>query len=150
MESTKSSWAALFGGITVMASLLLLAWETRQNTHAIAAQAIQNLNGMSNDTTLLVGENPQLATLLVKGSEELSSAERLQRGYYFYAVVASFESAYIFYSKGLLNENDYSGWKRSTCGFLHKNQDGIEFWESQRNSFSDGFVAFVDTKCISE
>jgi len=153
MEATKFSWAALFGGVTVVGSLLLVAWEIRQNTHALSAQAIQNLNTMTNQATLLVAENTELAALIVKRGEDLealSSSERLQRDYFFYAVVASFEAAHVFHSKSLLNEVDYSGWRRSTCGFLHETSDGINLWESQRDSFGDEFIAFVDTQCVQK
>ena len=72
-ENSKSKWAAYFGGVTVVASLLLVAWEIRQNTVALSAQALQELNAMANETLLTDAENDQLSSVLEKGDDDLSS-----------------------------------------------------------------------------
>lgn len=48
MNESKTRWFEIIGGVAVIASVLLLAWEVRQNTQAVKAQAMLDLNVMAN------------------------------------------------------------------------------------------------------
>ena len=148
MGYNKSGWAALFGGITILASLLLVAWEIRQNTLALSAQAIMDLNSTATDVSMRIAESEQLAALLVKAyadRESLSESERLQILYLRFTMIQGYESAFFFYQKGILNEPDYRHWWSQTCGFILS--DGKDTWEKQKGQFNGEFRARVDTQC---
>jgi hypothetical protein len=78
--SSNSKWAAYFGGATVVASLLLVAGEIRQNTLALSAQALQDLNVTANDVLRAAEENDQLSGVLVKGARNQVLAGRRLTG----------------------------------------------------------------------
>ncbi len=148
-ENARSRLAAYFGGATVVASLLLVAWEIRQNTAALSAQALQDLNAMANETLLSAAENLQLAQVLQKGDEDPSSltgAENLQYWAYNYAQINSLDAAFGFYQKDILSEEDYSGWRIYTCKYL-RGPSVRTIWNRDKTTFGDDFVAFVEREC---
>ena len=148
-ESTKSRWAAYFGSATVVASLLLVAWEIRQNTVALTAQALQDLNAMANEILLTAAENDQLAQVLENGNQDISSltgAEYQQYWGYNYAVMNSLDAAYGFYQKGILSEEDYSGWRTYTCQYL-RGQSVQQIWNRDKATFGDDFAIYVAREC---
>ena len=103
-ENTKSKWAAYFGGATVVASLLLVSWEIRQNTVALSAQSLQDLNAMANEILLTAAENDQLSSVLEKGDDDLSSlsdAEYRQYWSYSYGLINGLDAAHGFYQRGI-------------------------------------------------
>ena len=148
-ESTRSRWAAYFGGVTVVASLLLVAWEIRQNTVALSAQALQDLNSMANEILLSSAENAQLAAVLDKGNDDLASlskAEYQQFWGYTYALMNSLDAAHGFYQRGILTDEDYSGWRAYTCNYLRS--DSVRsIWEQEKSTFGDDFAGYVAREC---
>ena len=149
IDNTKSRWAAYFGGVTVVASLLLVAWEIRQNTIALSAQALQDLNAMANDILLTAADNDQLASVLEKGDDDLSSlsgAEYRQYWSYNYALINGLDAAFGFYQRGILSEDDFSGWRTYTCEYLEAPSARI-IWENDKASFGEDFGSFVEAEC---
>jgi hypothetical protein len=148
-ENTKSRWAAYFGGATVVASLLLVAWEIRQNTVALSAQALQDLNAMANEILLTAAENDQLSEVLEKGDKDLLSltgAEYRQYWGYNYALINGLDAAYGFYQKGILSPEDYSGWRTYTCEYLRSPSVRI-IWDKEKATFGDDFGLFIEREC---
>ncbi len=148
-ENTKSKWAAYFGGATVVASLLLVAWEIRQNTVALSAQALQDLNAMANETLLTAAGNDQLSSVLEKGDDDLASlsdAEYRQYWSYSYGLINGLDAAFGFYQRGILSEKDFSGWRTYTCEYLGTPSARI-IWEKDRASFGEDFDMFVEEEC---
>lgn len=148
-ERRKSKWAAYFGGATVVASLLLVAWEIRQNTVALTAQSLQDLNAMANEILLTAAESAQLSEVLVKGDEDLSSltgAERSQYWAYNYGVINAMDAAFGFYQKGILDEADYSGWRTYTCNYL-SGSSVRTIWDEDKATFGTEFSTYVQAEC---
>ena len=148
-ESTRSRWAAYFGGATVVASLLLVAWEIRQNTVALSAQALQDLNAMANEILLSAAENDQLSQVLDKGNQDLSSltgAEYQQYWGYSYASINALDAAHGFYQRGIISEEDFSGWRTYTCEYLRK-PSVLEIWNKDKATFGNDFTEFVGREC---
>lgn len=148
-ENAKSRLAAYFGGATVVASLLLVAWEIRQNTVALSAQALQDLNAMANEILLTAAESDQLSQVLEKGNRDPSSltgAENVQYWAYNYALINGLDAAYGFYQKDILSEEDYSGWRIYTCNYL-RGPSVRTIWNRDKTTFGDDFVAFVEREC---
>lgn len=148
-SSSNSKWAAFFGGATVVASLLLVAWEIRQNTVALSAQALQDLNAMANDILLTAAESDQLSDVLVKGDADLSSlsaGEARQYWTYNYGLINSLAAAHGFYQRGIINEEDYSGWRTYTCDYLGALSIQI-IWEKDKATFREDFSAYVKKEC---
>ena len=148
----KSGWVELIGGIAVVASLLLVAWEIHQNTIALSAQALLDLNEMANEALRSISESDQLATVLVKGDQDLGSLSATEYRRYHahnYQIINALDAAHGFYSKGLLSPEDYSGWSHYICPYL-KNRSVYSIWDKEKSGFSDNFIIYVDELCDLE
>ena len=149
VNSAKSKWAAYLGGLSVVLSLLLVAWEIRDNTLAISAQAMQDLNNMANESLLVAAENERLAEILVKGDADLSSlseVELRQFWSYHYGLINTLDAAHVFYARGILDEADFSGWRAYTCEYLAEPSIQV-IWNEDRDTFGVEFAEFVDQEC---
>ncbi len=145
----KSRWAAYLGGLSVVLSLLLVAWEIRENTLALSAQAMQDLNTMANEALLVAAENEQLAEILVKGDSDLSSLSEVElRQYwsYHYGLINILDAAHGFYARGILDEAEYSGWRVYTCEYLAE-PSVRSVWEEEKETFGVEFAGFVEREC---
>ena len=149
MNETKTRWFEIIGGVAVIVSVLLLAWEIRQNTQAVKAQSMLDLNVMANQVLISEAENEQLAGVLVKAEvdfDSLSDTEHRQFQSQTYAVINALDAAYGFRKQGILNETDFSGWREYTCPYLGGSAVN-QIWESFKSTFGEDFVQFVSETC---
>ena len=150
VENTKDSrWPELLGLAAVLVSVLLLAWEIRQNTQTATAQALLDLNAMANEVLSAEAESPQLAAVLVKGEEDLESlspAEYRQFESHVYRVINTIDAAHGFFTEGILDEDDFSGWRSYACPYLSGSSVNV-IWESFKPTWGTEFVAFVGETC---
>jgi len=145
----NSRWLEIAGGVAVIASVLLLAWEIRQNTQALRADAMLNLNVMANEVLNSEAQSDQLAAVLVKGEEDLaslSSAEYRQFSSHVYAMINAIDAAHGFFTERILDEEDFSGWRNFACPYLGGPSVNV-IWESFKPTFGDEFVRFVADTC---
>lgn len=149
MTKTGTRWLEISGGVAVVASVLLLAWQIRQNTKALTAQAMLDLNAMANDVLNLESENEQLAAVLVKAEEDLASlspAEYRQFSAHVYTMINAIDSAHGFFTEGILDDDDFSGWRNYACPYLAQKAVNV-VWESSKPTFGVEFVRFVAETC---
>jgi hypothetical protein len=147
----------ILANIGVIAGILFLAIEVRQNstqieqaTTAIAAQAVFEMNKEANAVRRTVYTDAALTEIVDKGFEDprsLTATERLRFENYFGTVLNTYEAAYIFWQKGLVDEQDFIGWRYSLCPML-RSEGGRLFWERLATSaYADGFVEDVTEWC---
>ncbi len=139
----------VLGGIAVVVSLLLVAFEVRQNTVAFAAQALSELNQGGNSLAVEISINPDLAELIIRGHqkpEALDEAERLRYEVLLNAIINNHEAAWIYREKGLIAEADFTGWKHSMCGFL-SNRGVTQYWKHNTDIYIREFVTDVAIWC---
>ena len=140
----------LAGGGAILVGLIFVGLELRQNTAALSAQAIFQLNDSANEAHRSLAQDPALSELVHKGNEDpesLTDDERRRFTSWLRAVFNNHESAWIYHRKGLIQESDFAGWKGSTCNVL--SSDGARwFWANNIGSYADGFVEGVEKWCI--
>lgn len=145
----KIRWPELLGVAAVVASVLLLALEIRQNTDVASAQAMAELNALANDVLNAEAENPTLAALLEKGDSDLnalSPVEARQYHAHVYAVINVIDAAYGFYQRGILDEDDFSGWRVYACAYLGGSSVNT-LWNAEKETFGVATVQFVAESC---
>ncbi len=104
---------------------------------------------MANDILLTAAESDQLSDVLVKGDADLSSlsaGEARQYWTYNYGLINSLAAAHGFYQRGIINEEDYSGWRTYTCDYLGALSIQI-IWEKDKATFREDFSAYVKKEC---
>ena len=142
-------WLEILGLATVLVSVLLLAWEIRQNTQTATAQAMLDLNAMANEVLSAEAQNAQLAAVLVKGEEDLGSlspVEYRQFESHVYTTINTIDAAHAFFTEGILDEVDFSGWRDYACPYLGGSSVNA-IWESFKPTWGTEFIAFVDETC---
>jgi hypothetical protein len=133
----------LIGFVGVVASLVFVGLEVRQNTLAARAGAYQDMGTAISDLWLLAAQDPSLATLLLRSFEdpdaEFSPAERDQLTTQYIAALRQYEVVWRQVELGLLDEEvlGYFGWDPSE---IAKGRS----WERVRTLMSPDFRAFLE------
>jgi hypothetical protein len=123
----------VIGAIAVIASLIYLAFEIRQNTRAMRRAATQDIHRSLNDQTRCLVESPDLAALYFRASqrpEELTGEERFRFQMLLAYVLSNFELAIEYYREGLLSDDVIEGWVKGIHP-LFENPVVVEWWEAQ-------------------
>jgi len=151
MRSTKQILEWL-GGLAIIASLLLVAYEIRQNTNALSAQAIFDLNQSFTASLTLIAADADYSRLFRKGDEDPDSLDDDEWYRYEYAVWAdlnNYDSAYAFYAKGILSADELNVFMSSYCVEIQK--PGYEkFLSINADIHIGGFQAYADGFCNSD
>ena len=136
----------LIGGLAVVASLIYLAIQIRQNTQTVrSATLASNTDIWSNMLTLIASSDLTDAYLLgSSGKQELTPKQLLQFFLICRALFVSFENQYYQFTVGTFDEDTYLGYERS-----FKNQilifPGFQaYWRQTRAEFSPKFIARMD------
>ena len=114
----KARWIELGGFIAVVTSLLFVGLELRQNTAALSAQAILELNLAINQEFQGISGDASLAEIMVKsanGTENLDAVELERLKFAWYESFNTMEAAFLFYRKGILSDEDYATYLRAAC-----------------------------------
>jgi hypothetical protein len=123
----------VIGAIAVIASLIYLAFEIRQNTRAMRQAATQDIHRSLNDQTRCLVESPDLAALYFRAShrpEELTGEERFRFQFLLTYVLSNFELAIEYYRDGLLNDEMIEGYVKGIHP-LFENPLVVEWWEAE-------------------
>jgi hypothetical protein len=148
---------SILANVGVLAGIVFLGIEVQQNsaqieqnTVAVAAQAVFELNQEANEIRRTLYPDASLTELIDKGFDDpgsLTEIESLRFDNYFGTVLNTYEAAWIYRQKGLVEEAEYAGWRDSICGMLHR-EGGRSFWESGKTSYADGFIEDVSGWCF--
>ena len=147
----------ILANVGVIAGIVFLGIEVRQNstqieqaTIAVAAQAVFELNQEFNEIRRTLYTDASLIEIVDTGFDDpgsLTEIESLRFDYFFGAILNTYEAAWIYRQKGLIEEADYAGYRDSICRSLQR-EGGRSFWESGITSYADGFVEEVSGSCL--
>ena len=102
----------------MIASLLLVAFEIRQNTNAISAQAVYDLNESGNEMLMILATDAEFARLMRLGGidpDALDSDEWYRFRMYVWANMNMYEAAWAYYQRGIVGDGYMEGWKVDYC-----------------------------------
>jgi hypothetical protein len=155
---TIQDWGALgeiIGAVAVVASLVYLAMQIRQNTqqisHSIEATRIASLERnieSANRMRELMIVNPGLAELFIDGAKDfdaLSVADKLRFEFLLRNVFASFQGAYVRHRSIGDDPNDFRGVARMIEGIL-ENPGVQRCFEQIETDWRPEFREFIDDR----
>ena len=123
----------LLSAISIVVSLVYLAFQIRENTRAMRRAATRDIARDLNEFNRMLIEAPDVDHLMLKATErpqELTAAERMR----FQAVVAyllsSFEIARDYHADGLLGDETIEPYTQAVRQFF-ENPVVVEWWENQ-------------------
>ena len=139
---------AFIGAVAVVASLIYLAVQVRQNTRAVLSSTQQGLFSTFSELSSLVIQNPDVARLLGKiesDPESLSAEDRTRFEWLATRVFGQFENAFAQHHDGLLEPKHWDAYAVfyrdavSSPAFRR-------FWEGHKPWYFQDFVAYVDSE----
>ena len=137
--------------IAIVASLILVAYELRQNTLMTRAQITQSRAELAVTEQVATYNSDYIPSLLIKVQREqqLTDEERLRYTAFVRGFLRNQDNAYWQYNRGLLDENTRNSIWSAVRAVVGGTELGRETWESQRDMYTVEFVDFVD-RAIAE
>jgi len=139
--------AEIIGASAVVISLIYVGFQVQQNTKAVQSTVHQSLVDHVFEVEGAILTNPDLAAIIVKsesGAESLTAAERLRLETYLTFSFVNWESAYLNFQRGLMDERLWQTWDRSNYPD-ESARSYFEFWQKHRDWYDDSFANHVDT-----
>ena len=140
----------VIGALAVVATLVYLAAQIRQNTKTVAANTFQSVSATASQTALQIAQSPDLVRVTVKlfqPDEELTIEEAMQAQLIFRAVFRNYENYYYQYSRGYFEEEVWGGYKKTMSEQLAV-PFGQQWWKNHQAAFGISFVEFVNRELL--
>ncbi len=145
--------AELLAAVGVVASLVYLALQVRQNTAQVRLNSeslgmAHEMGGaqMSVSIALAAATDRELSELLRRGMNlegELSASERVRFGSFLYAALAGFQAGYYNYRKGFADPGAWQGHESDMIQTM-SSPGARAWWPRARMRFSPQFAEYVD------
>jgi hypothetical protein len=138
--------ANVLTAVGVIATLIYLAIQIRQNTKAVRSSSIQNLVQSFSTTAQAAVENDYIIPLLLKanaGAEALTQEERIRLHFWFIMTFRRFEGVYFQRDLGIVDAEVIDGFERSHMAIL-ASKSTQEWWANSKEIFNSGFVSYVE------
>ena len=116
--STNKERLEWLGAIAVVASLLLVAFEIRENTNTAKAQAVYDLIQMGNEMLMTVGADAEYGRIVNLGNSnpnELDLDEWFRYQRYVWANLNLAEAVWGYYERGFLDDSLLVAFKHEHC-----------------------------------
>ena len=135
-------WMSLLASAGVIAGLLLLAFELKQNREMTRAQTRNEIALGVIDLMALSASNPQLAKVIRRGDagEELSPDEQFQYRRMVIATLRYYENVYYQYQQGLYDEGQFDRGAQAWKAYAMRAQGAEPIWCEMRGTFAEDFV----------
>jgi hypothetical protein len=136
----------LLGGVAVVASLVYLAVQIRQNTRIVMASTLHQNTDLWSSLFLRLAE-PDLARAYVAGMAGQSDMRPLEYTQFFFicrSMFLAFENQYYQMRHGVLDSEAYAGYERSISTQVLAFRGFRFWWELNRSMYSPEFGDHVD------
>lgn len=148
----KVAWKDVFEGIgiiAIVASLILVAMELRQNTKVAQANALFQLSAALDDSYRRRAQDPVLAQLIKDGHEEKDSLTELQREQFaswLRADINHLEAIWTYYDLGLISDRNFDGFGASICSRV-TTKGGRRYWQNEAQYFAISLGEYIEKTC---
>ena len=141
------NFGEFFGAIAVVATLIYLSVQIRQNTAATQATSRDSVAKARQDFLLRIGSDAATGELFHRGlfsQDSLEPREQLRFGMLIYAMFEQHESAYSQWKSGVLADTDWAKSEKIIRDYLAQPGAKKE-WGRLAESFSKEFRDFVES-----
>lgn len=130
------------GIVAVVASLVLVAFELRQNTNAVRATAVQEATNVAREQILVLAQDPDLARIAATPYGELNEIDRQRAFWTDRSFWVGMQGLYRQHVLGVLPSQEWSFWTRVVCSNYANVEEDL--WAGNSNVLAEDFVAFVE------
>lgn len=143
-----SRWLSIGANLAVLASIVFLAVEIRQNTEMTRAQITLGRSQNTLDLASAQFNSDYIPEILVKVSdgEDLTRTELYRYRTHLRALLRIYDNDLQQQNMGLLGDHISRNIPKIIDNWIVRNPLGRDFWARNKASFSDEFVEFVDAE----
>ena len=135
--------AEVVGLILVVASLIYVAKQLRQNTNSIRAQSRQSVLTASQAELLVTIEQPSI-TISIGSSESLSEEEQVSIASYLFSIFRAREFAWLQHNNGVIDDTQWNT-ELAVLLFFIDSQRVRDWWANVgQAAYGDEFTTFVN------
>lgn len=142
-----SYWAEIFGVVAIVATLIYLAVEIRQNTKSVRLSAVHDISSLYASVMLTMGGDKDNADVWIRGLEDYAKLDRLDRTRFlvFMGVsVRTLSDQYFQWQEGALDTQVWNGMRHVIDDFAQ--YEGFKtYWDLRSHQFSEGFQAYFNS-----
>ncbi len=136
----------ILGGIGVIASMIYVGIQIRNNARAVRAATYQQISVISLQAWLSLGHNGDTVDIMLRGIDDFSALARVEKARFRFILMAylkSYENAWFQHKIGTFSESD---WKAMTADMhsFFSSPGTHAAWPLVKNRFNEEFVAYVD------
>jgi len=142
----------MIGAVAVVATLIYLAAQIRQNTNATQATSRETVSQYTIDLLLQLSRDDDTVVFwrsALTDPTDLDPSARFRRDMIAYAVAEGWEMAYMQWRRGVLSDRDWEKWDRIIASYMVL-PEFREFWETSSINLGADFRAYVDQLQIDD
>lgn len=147
MSLEQASYVSqVVGTIAVLASLIFVGLQIRQNTQSQKVVAVDSLAAAIAAINVPAMEAPALGEALAKATRDWGSASREQRivaHYFLFSYFKLVENAWYQRRANVLDEMQWAGWSTGARMFYHSAGVQNAWWPRRCHTFSPEFQTFL-------
>ena len=140
-------WLTLVANIGVITGIVFLAIEVQQNTTMIEAQMNQSRADSAQADARTIYDSdylPEILTAIEQG-RELDDVQAMRFRHFLRGLNRAQDNQYRQYREGLLGEDVARSVRNVVRGYIAENPLARERWEQVKYSYSDDYIALVDS-----
>lgn len=140
-----SQIAEIIGAVAIIASLVFVGMQVRQNTSAIQSSAAQSVHENFTAFYLAAQNEPTLLAVSTKGMRDYSSLTTTEKAQFiamFMTFCSHTQNAFYKWREGSLAPELWKSWEFVSMNFF-STQGGAAFWEERGYMFGDAFQLYV-------
>ena len=155
-SNSKRKWIDLLGAVGVVASLIFVGLEVRQNTLISRGAAVQSITEQVNDWQIEMASNDDWIRIVVFLDDggtyaELSAEDRMRYRYVVTPVIRTMENRYRQVQFGIIDpsELEVGGGKANISWY--RSAHFIEFWQAgeMKIRWTPDFIDFMETEVMA-
>jgi len=137
---------AVLANVGVLAGIVFLAAELRQNREMMRAQTRNELSQGIVTLLAMVADNGELADLRLRAdrAEELTDVEAYRYSLFTRTLFRYWENVHYQYRLGVFDESEFRTQADAWARYLDGSRAATEFWCRYRREFSNEFVAEIN------
>ena len=140
----------LVGIAGIIVSLIFLGYELKRSNDIAETEAVATIYSMTNEMGLALAENPELSRVFRQALSDFESLGPDDR-WTFYVLLEYLinvhESAWKYYDKGIINQEEADYYIRSLCKLIEQDPSLVEAWRSNKEDRLPGFYEYVMGVC---
>jgi hypothetical protein len=148
MDSEKlNRWMTLGANIGVLAGIIFLAFEMRQNTVATQLEAASNFQSSFSEIELLIASNPEFAELLRKGreGEDASATEQLRLSVFYNNVLRQWQFNHFQSLSDALSAEMWEANRAFMANTIGEDRGLFRHWQRNRSHFNPEFNEVIES-----